>query len=105
MAGMTASMALLATTFAIDDFSGILRWVAVGSLFSFIACFAVSWGWGFWVMASEIYPLFIRGEAISIRDAIRWGANFLISLLFPILLSAWGGAPIFTCSPASASSP
>jgi sugar porter (SP) family MFS transporter len=95
MTGMTASMALLATTFAIDDFSGVLRWVAVGSLFSFIACFAVSWGWGFWVMASEIYPLFIRGQAISIGNAIQWGANFLISLLFPILLSAWGGAPVF----------
>jgi len=95
MAGMTLSMALLATMFAIDDFTGVLRWVAVGSLFSFIACFAVSWGWGFWVMASEIYPLFIRGEAISIGNAIQWGANFLISLLFPILLSAWGGAPVF----------
>lgn len=95
MAGMTLSMALLATLFAVDDFDGVLRWVAVGSLFSFIACFAVSWGWGFWVMASEIYPLFIRGQAISVGNAIQWGANFLISLLFPILLSAWGGAPVF----------
>jgi sugar porter (SP) family MFS transporter len=95
MTGMTLSMALLATTFAIDDFNGAWRWIAVGSLFSFIACFAVSWGWGFWVMASEIYPLFIRGEAISIGNSIQWGANFLISLLFPILLASWGGAPVF----------
>ncbi|HWV83851.1 MAG TPA: sugar porter family MFS transporter [Capillimicrobium sp.] len=95
MAGMVLSMAVLATTFAIDDFDGVLRWIAVGSLFSFIACFAVSWGWGFWVMASEIYPLFIRGQAISIGNAIQWGANFLISLLFPILLASWGGAAVF----------
>lgn len=95
MAGMVLSMSVLATTFAIDDFDGILRWIAVGSLFSFIACFAVSWGWGFWVMASEIYPLFIRGQAISIGNAIQWGANFLISLLFPILLTSWGGAAVF----------
>jgi SP family arabinose:H+ symporter-like MFS transporter len=39
--------------------------------------------------------LFIRGQAISIGNAIQWGANFLISLLFPILLSSWGGAPVF----------
>ena len=26
---------------------------------------------------------------------IQWGANFVISLLFPILLAAWGGAPVF----------
>lgn len=95
MAGMTLSMGLLATLFAIGDFGGVLRWVAVGSLFSFIAFFAVSWGWGFWVMAAEIYPMFIRGQAISIGNAIQWGANFLISLLFPILLGAWGGAPVF----------
>jgi sugar porter (SP) family MFS transporter len=95
MLGMTLSMALLATTFAIDDFGGALRWVAVGSLFSFIACFAISWGWGFWVMASEIYPMFIRGQAISIGNAIQWGANFAISLLFPILLADWGGATVF----------
>jgi sugar porter (SP) family MFS transporter len=95
MVGMTASMALLASMFAIDDFTGVLRWVAVGSLFAFIAFFAVSWGWGFWVMASEIYPLFIRGQAISIGNSIQWGANFLISLLFPIMLSSWGGAPVF----------
>jgi sugar porter (SP) family MFS transporter len=95
MSGMVVSMAVLATTFAIDDFGGPLRWVAVGSLFAFIACFAISWGWGFWVMASEIYPLFIRGQAISIGNSIQWGANFVISLLFPILLAAWGGAPVF----------
>jgi sugar porter (SP) family MFS transporter len=95
MVGMTLSMTLLASMFAIDDFSGILRWIAVGSLFAFIAFFAVSWGWGFWVMAAEIYPLFIRGQAISIGNSIQWGANFLISLLFPILLSSWGGAPVF----------
>ncbi len=95
MVGMVASMALLATLFVIDDFDGALRWVAVGSLFSFIACFAVSWGWGFWVMAAEIYPLFIRGQAISIGNSVQWGANFAISLLFPILLASWGGAPVF----------
>ena len=96
MAGMALSMAVLAVTFAVDDFDGPLRWVAVGSLLAFIACFAVSWGWGFWVMASEIYPLFIRGQAVSIGNAVQWTANFAVSLLFPILLAAWGGAVLFS---------
>jgi sugar porter (SP) family MFS transporter len=95
MTGMALTMALLAVTFAVDDFGSAWRWVAVACLFGFIACFAISWGWGFWVMAAEIYPLFIRGQAISIGNTIQWGANFAISLLFPILLSAWGGAPVF----------
>jgi sugar porter (SP) family MFS transporter len=95
MIGMLSTMALLAVAFAIDDFTGVWRWVTVACLFGFIACFAVSWGWGFWVMASEIYPLFIRGQAISVGNSIQWGANFAISLLFPILLSSWGGGPVF----------
>ncbi|MCW2951657.1 MAG: sugar transporter [Conexibacter sp.] len=95
MSGMALTMAVLSITFAIDDFSGAGRWVAVASLFGFITCFAISWGWGFWVLAAEIYPLFIRGQAISIGNTIQWGANFLISLLFPILLASWGGAPVF----------
>ncbi|ADB48619.1 sugar porter family MFS transporter [Conexibacter woesei] len=95
MTGMVLTMAALSIVFAIDDFDGIGQIVAVASLFGFIACFAISWGWGFWVMASEIYPLFIRGQAISIGNTIQWGANFVISLLFPILLASWGGAPVF----------
>lgn len=95
MTGMALCMAVLSVAFAVADFDGPWRWIAVACLFGFIACFAISWGWGFWVMASEIYPLFIRGQAISIGNTIQWGANFAISLLFPILLAAWGGAPVF----------
>jgi sugar porter (SP) family MFS transporter len=95
MAGMLSTMAIISVAFAVDDFSGAWRWITVACLFGFIGCFAVSWGWGFWVMASEIYPLFIRGQAISVGNSIQWGANFAISLLFPILLSSWGGAPVF----------
>lgn len=95
MVGMALTMGVIALAFAVDDFSGAWRWITVFCLFGFIACFAVSWGWGFWVMASEIYPLFIRGQAISIGNSVQWGANFAISLLFPILLSSWGGAPVF----------
>ncbi len=92
---MALTMGVIAVAFAVDDFTGIWRYLTVFCLFAFIACFAVSWGWGFWVMASEIYPLFIRGQAISIGNSVQWGANFAISLLFPVLLSAWGGGPVF----------
>ncbi|HEY4280414.1 MAG TPA: sugar porter family MFS transporter [Conexibacter sp.] len=95
MIGMIVTMAGVAIAFAVNDFSGVWRWVTVVCLFGFIGCFAVSWGWGFWVMASEIYPLFIRGQAISIGNSVQWGANFAISLLFPILLTAWGGEAVF----------
>ncbi|MDO8186263.1 sugar porter family MFS transporter [Conexibacter sp. JD483] len=95
MVGMALTMGVIAVAFAVDDFTGVWRYLTVFCLFAFIACFAVSWGWGFWVMASEIYPLFIRGQAISIGNSVQWGANFAISLLFPVLLTAWGGGPVF----------
>jgi hypothetical protein len=37
-----------------------------------------------------------KGIAVaSIGNTIQWGANFVISLLFPILIASWGGAPVF----------
>lgn len=95
MVGMTLAMTVLGAAFAVDDFTGVWRGVSIAAVAVFIACFAMTWGWGFWVMASEIYPLFIRGTAISLGNAVQWGANFVIALLFPILLVAWGGEAVF----------
>lgn len=103
MIGMAVSMLALGTAFAIaggfgsdaPDFSGPLRWLAVGSAAAFIACFAVSWGAGLWVVPSEIYPMFMRNQAMSVSNGSEWGANLVVALLFPVLLASWGGAPVF----------
>jgi sugar porter (SP) family MFS transporter len=103
MAGMTLSMLVLGISFAVAGgfgsgapaFGEIGRWVAVGGVASFIAFFAMTWGVGLWVIQSEIYPLRIRGRAMSVSNTAEWFANLVIAFLFPVLLGAWGGAPVF----------
>ncbi len=61
----------------------------------YIASFAISLGPVFWLMISEIYPLNIRGSAMSIAALCNRGSNFIVALTFPVLLAALGGAGAF----------
>jgi MFS family permease len=46
-------------------------------------------------MLAEIFPLRIRGAAMGVATLLLWGANFVVSLTFPILLSAVGIGYLF----------
>ncbi|ODV93829.1 hypothetical protein PACTADRAFT_51579 [Pachysolen tannophilus NRRL Y-2460] len=52
----------------------------------FIATFASSWGPVVWVICSEIYPLDIRGKAVSITAASNWIVNFAFAFITPYLI-------------------
>ncbi len=39
-------------------------------------------------MIAEIYPLRIRGQAMSVAAIANWGANFLVTISFLTLLNA-----------------
>jgi len=97
LVGMTISLALLAIVFTMGGTNvgaglGILATVCLGL---YIASFAISLGPVFWLMISEIYPLRIRGTAMSVASIANWGSNFVVALLFPVLLAALGGATLF----------
>jgi SP family sugar:H+ symporter-like MFS transporter len=47
------------------------------------------------VMLAEIFPLKVRGTAMAVGTVILWGANFVVSLSFPVLLDAFGVGPLF----------
>lgn len=49
----------------------------------------------FWLMLSEIFPLAMRGMGMGISVLFCWIVNFLIALLFPILLSYLGSSVTF----------
>jgi MFS family permease len=46
-------------------------------------------------LISEIYPVRIRGQAMSVATMANWGANFVVTISFLTLLSAIGNAGTF----------
>jgi MFS transporter, SP family, sugar:H+ symporter len=64
-------------------------------LAGFIASFAATWGPVVWVVLPEVLPLSVRGTAMGLAVFLHWGANFLVSQTFPILLDSWGPGPVF----------
>ncbi|MGH3089587.1 MAG: sugar porter family MFS transporter [Rubrobacteraceae bacterium] len=93
--GMTVSLALLGIVFATGGSSGAVGILATACLGLYIASFAISLGPVFWLMLSEIYPLRVRGTAMSVGALSNWGSNFAVALTFPILLATFGGAGSF----------
>lgn len=96
LSGMTASLLVLGGSFYLTDILGPnLKWIAVGSVVVYIACFAFSLGPIGWIIISEIMPLKIRGLAMSICTMANFGFNFLIALTFPVLIEHIGEAYTF----------
>ena len=69
--------------------------ITLACLAAFIASFAISWGPTVWVMLPEILPLRIRGTAMGLAIFLHWGANFVVSQTFPILLATVGAGAVF----------
>ncbi|KAB8154988.1 sugar porter family MFS transporter [Kordia sp. TARA_039_SRF] len=65
----------------------------------FIGSFALSMGPVVWVILSEMFPNKIRSVAMSVAVAAQWGANYLVSQTFPMVMeseannsSPWNGS-------------
>lgn len=96
--GMFLSLAVLGiTSLLLPEPSGIgpVGLITLACLAAFIFSFGATWGPVVWVLLSEIFPLKIRGAAMGIATVLLWGANFVVSLTFPILLEALGVGYLF----------
>ena len=96
LTGVMLSLIVLGCGFAFADYFGEnLKWVTVGSLVTYIICFAMSLGPIGWILVSEVFPLKIRGIAMSICTVSNFAFNFFVVYSFPILLEKIGGAWTF----------
>ncbi len=96
--GMVLTLAVLGIAFQTDTGdpgSQRLGLITVVCLAAYIVFFAFSLGPIVWLMISEIYPLRNRAQAVAVSTAANWGANFLVSLSFPIMTTRLGAAPTF----------
>ncbi|MBV8220915.1 MAG: sugar porter family MFS transporter, partial [Solirubrobacterales bacterium] len=87
--------ALFAIGFAFDVSASAARWIAIVSLAVYVGSFAVSWGWGFWLLNAELYPLEVRGRGTGLVVMIQWAANLAVSLTFLLLIHAIGKPATF----------
>jgi sugar porter (SP) family MFS transporter len=95
LAGMAAGLIVLGLAFSLPRLSGSLGWIAVASLMVYVGSFAVGLGPVFWLVLSEIYPLRLRGRAMSVGTVANWGANLIVALTFLTLTQAIGKAGTF----------
>ena len=95
LAGMVSSLVLLGVSFYFSSLYGLLGPLATSGLMIYVASFAIGLGPVFWLLISEIYPLKVRGQAMSIASEANWGANLIIALTFLTLIQLLGRSGTF----------
>ena len=95
LAGMIIGLGVLGLAFQLPSLSGSLGWIAEISLMLYVGAFAIGLGPVFWLLISEIYPLKIRGVAMSVATSANWGANLFVALTFLTLIQATGRSSTF----------
>jgi len=94
--GMTVTLALVAFAFmgapvdakgnlVLSSSMGVTALVAANL---YVIFFNLSWGPVVWIMLGEMFPNQIRGTGLAIAGFAQWGANFLITWTFPMLLAS-----------------
>ncbi len=94
--GMMISLGIMAYVFQTSvDPNGVLDLtganagkgkIALVALNLFIVSFGASWGPIVWVMLGEMFSNQIRGAGLAVAASAQWGANYLISATFPLML-------------------
>ena len=94
--GMVLSLSGLGIAFLTEHGSGSeIGNITVAAVWIYIACFAFSFGPIPWLMMTEIFPLNVRGRAVSIATMTSWGCNLIVSFTFLSLLKAIGPSYTF----------
>jgi len=94
LGGMAVALLVLAGGFAFGA-SGALGWITVLSLAAYVAFFAVGLGPVFWLLIAEIFPLAVRGRAMSLATISNWGFNLVVTVTFLGLVDLCGRAGTF----------
>lgn len=91
-AGMALCLALIGGAFFYHIMQGYLILIAI---LAYIGFFAVSLGPMTFVVIAELFPISVRGNAMSICIFFLWAAVYLVSQTFPVLDAAIGEAGTF----------
>jgi len=93
LSGMLLSLLVLSSVFVLD-FS-FVKYLAIISCAVYIVSFSMSLGPIGLLLISEVFPLKYRGSAMSVAIISNFIFNFIVTGLFPISLSKFGGSITF----------
>lgn len=93
MLGMCVSLLVLSLAFF--SHSSLINLIAVISLMTYVASFAIGLGPIPFLLLSELYPLKIRGKAMTLGIMSNWFFNYLVSLVFLDLMKDMGAGGTF----------
>jgi sugar porter (SP) family MFS transporter len=93
--GMMVSLIVLGIGFLWRGEGEITGWITAGGLMFYVGFFAIGLGPVFWLLISEIYPLEVRGLAMSVATVVNWSVNLLVALTFLSLVGFVGESATF----------
>lgn len=96
--GMVITLGIMAVLFSRADVDSAGKLTLVGSAGPitliaanlYVVFFNFSWGPVVWVLLGEMFPNQFRGSALAVSGIAMWGANFAITITFPMLLNGIG---------------
>lgn len=95
VAGQIIGLAILGAAFQFQQLASFKSYVAIGGLVIYVACFAFGLGPIFWLLISEIYPLKVRGAAMSAVTVTNWALNLAVAVTFLTMVGVLGHAGTF----------
>lgn len=95
VAGMTLSLIVLGAGFLSNHGSPETGRITAIGLMSYVGFFAIGLGPVFWLTIAEIYPLRVRGLAMSVATVVNWTTNLLVALTFLSLVDLLGRPATF----------
>jgi sugar porter (SP) family MFS transporter len=95
LVGMALSLGILGLAFYLPGMMDALKILTVLSVLFYIASFAISLGPIFWLIIAEIYPLRVRGRAMSLATLANWLFNMIVASTFLTLTEKLGKAGAF----------
>jgi len=90
-AGMSLSLMIVGASFYFE-WGG---YVLLIFILTYVASFAASYGPVTWVVISEIFPIKMRGLAMSVATLMLWISVYFVTQFFPYLLEQLGAASTF----------
>jgi major inositol transporter-like SP family MFS transporter len=94
LAGVTTCLVLLGVAYLLPTSTGV-SYLTLAIMVVYMAFQQSSVSTVTWLMLSEMFPLKIRGFAVGVTVFLLWLTNFLVALVFPPMVAAFGPTATF----------